>query len=67
MTDPYKELLEDSIELKDANVTWLNCDDSRYDPPKPLIWLQVLGLLETLHVKRVSLDYLIRSWAMTND
>jgi len=67
MNDSYKELLKDSIELKDTNIDYLNRDDSRYDPPKPLIWLHVLGLFETLHVKRVSLDYLIKSWTMTND
>jgi len=67
MTDPYKELLKSSIELKDVNINWLNRNDHRYDPPKPMIWLEVLGLFETLHIKQVSLDCLIRSWGMTND
>lgn len=53
MTDPYKEALEEALYFKDMNIKWMN-RDSRYDSAKPIIWLQLLGLLETLEVIQAS-------------
>lgn len=49
MIDPYKEDLKEALYFMDINIEWLK-RDSRYDPAKPTIWLQTVGLLETLHI-----------------
>jgi len=59
MTD-YKEALEDALYFKDTNIDWLN-RDSRYDPAKPTIWLETVGLLETLHIIRTAQKYIMNN------
>lgn len=48
-TDPYKEALEEALFFKNTNIFYMN-SGRRYDPIKPTIWLQLLGLLETLEI-----------------
>ena len=48
-TDPYKEILKESLDYKDENIRWLK-SGAPYEPSRPAIWLQLLGLFETLEI-----------------
>lgn len=49
MIDLYEDMLKEALYLKPMNIAWLK-RDQRYDPAKPTIWLQLLGLFETYHI-----------------
>lgn len=59
-TDPYKKALNEALYFKDMNIKWMN-RDSRYNSSKPTIWLQLLGLFETLEIIQVSQNYIINN------
>ena len=49
--DPYKKALNEALYFKDTNIKFIN-RGRLYDPIKPALWLQILGLLETLEIVR---------------
>ncbi|KKM65140.1 hypothetical protein LCGC14_1494120 [marine sediment metagenome] len=48
-TNPYKEAHKEALYFKDTNIKFIN-RNHYYDPMKPTLWLQLLGLFETLEI-----------------